>query len=170
MPRPLTLFIVPALAGLSLSLSAAPVAADALESKLSYLVVTQDAEGQEALVERAEVEPGEVIQYTLSHENMTADEMQGLVIAAPVPEGVSLAPGGQTTSVPATFEIQAELDPELEGLEWSTLPAMRKVVDADGSLREEELPIEEVRAVRWSLNEALEAGEIALNTYRVRVN
>ncbi|PTQ68344.1 hypothetical protein [Celeribacter persicus] len=166
----LTHIVAPVVAGLTLSLSAAPLAADALESHLSFLIVETAQDGTEALIERAEVEPGEVIHYTLSHENKTDTEMQGLIIAAPVPEGVSLTTDGQSTSVPAVFEVQADLDPELEGLEWSTLPAMRKVVDPDGTLREEELPIEEIRAVRWSLSEGLEAGETALNTYRVRVN
>ncbi len=166
----LTSYLSPLVAGLTLSLSAAPLAADAVESHLSFLVVETAQDGTEALTERAEVKPGEVIHYALSHENTTDTEMQGLIIAAPVPEGLTLTTDGASTSVPAVFEVQADLDPELEGLEWSTLPAMRKVVDPDGTLREEELPFEEVRAVRWSLSEGLEAGEIALNTYRVRVN
>ncbi|RPE70910.1 hypothetical protein EDD53_0020 [Pacificibacter maritimus] len=152
------------------SVSAGSLAADALESTMTFHIVETSSEGVEMLVERASVEPREVIHYTLTHENKTDKEMQGLIIGAPVPEGVSLSLDGNSTSVPATFEVQADLDPELEGLEWSALPAMRKVVEADGTLREEELPIEEVRAVRWSLSEALEAGEIALTTYRVRVN
>lgn len=101
---------------------------------------------------------------------MTEAAMGGIVIAAPVPEGVSLQIGGETTSVPAVFEVQAELDPEQDGLEWSTLPAMRKVADADGTLREEPLPQEAVAAVRWVFSELLEPGASALNTYRVRVD
>ncbi|SEK21119.1 hypothetical protein [Pacificibacter marinus] len=148
----------------------APAFADGLGSTFSFLVVDTDAEGKEALVERASVKPGEVIHYVLSHENTTQDDMQGLIIAAPVPEGVTLTSGGQSSSVPSVFEVQAELDPELEGLEWSTLPAMRKVVSSDGTLREEALPEDEISAVRWTLSEALVAGETAQNTYRVRVN
>jgi hypothetical protein len=110
------------------------------------------------------------IHYQLRHENMTEAAMGGIVIAAPVPEGVSLQIGGETTSVPAVFEVQAELDPEQDGLEWSTLPAMRKVADADGTLREEPLPQEAVAAVRWVFSELLEPGASALNTYRVRVD
>lgn len=152
------------------SLSAGTLAADDLESAMTFRILDTSADGEETLVERLSVEPGEVIHYTLSHENKTEHEMQGLIVAAPVPEGVTLSLGGNSTSVPAVFEIQADLDPELEGLEWTALPAMRKVVEADGNLREEELPIEEVRAVRWSLSEALAAGEVVLTTYRVRVN
>ncbi|ALG89947.1 MULTISPECIES: hypothetical protein [Actibacterium] len=158
------------LAGVALSLVGLPAFAEALSSTFSFLVVETGDDGQEQLVERGTVRPGEVIHYQLHHENMTEAAMGGIVIAAPVPEGVSLQIGGETTSVAAVFEVQAELDPEQDGLEWSTLPAMRKVADADGSLREEPLPQEAVAAVRWVFSELLEPGASALNTYRVRVD
>ncbi|SNR59573.1 hypothetical protein [Puniceibacterium sediminis] len=158
-----------ALIGMALSMVGVSASADALSSNFSFLIVEKDESGQEKLVERASVRPGEVIHYQLSHENMTDDAMAGIVIAAPVPEGVSLTLGGETTSIEAVFEVQAELDPEQEGLEWSTLPAMRMVADADGVLQQEPLPEEEVAAVRWTFSEPLEAGETAFNSYRVRV-
>ncbi|GAA6200166.1 hypothetical protein [Aquicoccus sp. SU-CL01552] len=157
-------------AGLTFSLSATSVSADALASDFSYRIVEADAAGQDILVERSSVKPGEIMHYELRHENKTEGDMAGLVIAAPVPAGVTLTPGGEESSVPAIFEVQAEMDPENEGLEWSTLPAVRKVVDANGELVEEPLPEAEIVGVRWRLSEALEAGETALNSYRVRVN
>ena len=96
--------------------------------------------------------------------------MSGLVIAAPVPQGVTISLGSETTSVPAVFEVQAELDPENEGLEWSTLPATRVVIEADGTTREEPLPEADIAAVRWSYSEPLDPGAVGLNAYRVRVN
>ena len=104
-------------AGLTLSLAASAVSAEALESNFSYRIVEADAAGQEILVERASVKPGEVIHYELRHQNRTDDNMAGLVIAAPVPEGVTISLGAEHSSVPALFEIQAELDPEQERLE-----------------------------------------------------
>lgn len=157
-------------ASLAIGIAATSVSADALESHFSYSIVESDAAGQEALVSRSSVKPGEVIHYELRHENKTDGEMVGLVIAAPVPQGVTITFDGESSSIPAVFEVQAEMDPENEGLEWSTLPAVRKVADASGTLRDEPLPADEIVAVRWSLTEALEAGEAALNTYRVRVN
>lgn len=162
-------YLSPLALGISI-LAGSPAMADALESSFSFLVVETDTDGKEALVERPSVKPGEIIHYVLAHENTSNEDMQGLVIAAPVPEGVTFTYDGQNSSVPSTFEVQAELDPELEGLEWSTLPAMRKVVGSDGTLREEALPLEQIKAVRWSFSEALAAGEIAQNSYRVRVN
>ncbi|HDZ82927.1 MAG TPA: hypothetical protein ENH56_17075 [Roseobacter sp.] len=145
-------------------------AAEALSSNFSFMIVETDDDGAEKLVKRETVKPGETIHYQLLHENMTEQALSGLVIAAPVPQGVSLTFGGQDTSVSAVFEVQAEMDPEIDGLEWSTLPALRKVADADGNLHEEPLPEEEVAAVRWTLSQPLEPGEIAKNSYRVRLN
>lgn len=157
-------------AGMALSMTALPATAEALSSSFSFLVVETNAEGQQEFVERSSVRPGEIIQYQLSHENTSADAMAGIVIAAPVPEGVSLTLGEETASIAAVFEVQAELDPEQEGLEWSTLPAMRLVASADGTLHEEPLPETEIASVRWTFSEPLKAGETALNTYRVRVD
>ncbi|ATI43953.1 hypothetical protein CBW24_17580 (plasmid) [Pacificitalea manganoxidans] len=155
---------------LPLSLGAASAAAEALESQFSYLIVETDAEGAEQLVARTSVKPGETIHYQLQHTNTTEDAMSGLVIAAPVPQGVTISLGSETTSVPAVFEVQAELDPENEGLEWSTLPATRVVIEADGTTREEPLPEADIAAVRWSYSEPLDPGAVGLNAYRVRVN
>ncbi|MFT6091388.1 hypothetical protein [Sulfitobacter sp.] len=159
-----------AFAGAALSMVGFAASAEALSSTFSFRVVEVAEDGQEQLAERGTVRPGEIIHYQLSHENTTADAMAGIVIAAPVPQGVTLTLGGETTSVKAVFEVQAELDPEQEGLEWSTLPAMRMVADADGTLHEEPLPEAEIASVRWTFSEPLNAGETAFNTYRVRVD
>ena len=158
------------IASTALSIAGFAAAADALTSEFSFRVVETNAEGEEVLVERETVRPGEVISYELRHQNTTDGAMEGLVIAAPVPDGVSLALGSEVTSIAAVFEVQAEMDPEQEGLEWSTVPATRKIVDADGNMTEEPLPEDAVAAVRWTLSEPLEAGASAFNSYRVRLN
>lgn len=157
------------IAGLALAMVAIPASAEALSSEFSFRVVATGADGKEQLVERSAVRPGEVIHYQISHENRTDAAMSGIVIAAPVPAGVILAIDSATTSVAAVFEVQADLDPEEDGLEWSTLPATRLVAGADGSLREEPLPASEIAAVRWTFTEPLEPGATALNSYRVQV-
>ena len=117
-----------ALAGLTLCLAGASVSAEALESNFSFLIVESDASGEETLVSRNSVKPGEVIHYQLRHENRTEEQMEGLVIAAPVPQGVTVTLGAESTSVAAVFEVQAELDPETDGPERSptkTAPCTR---------------------------------------------
>ncbi|PJE26251.1 hypothetical protein PSM7751_01394 [Pseudooceanicola marinus] len=159
-----------AAAGIALVLIGGTAHAESLVSDFSFRVVEVTQDGAEDLVERDSVRPGEVIQYQIRHENGTDEDLSGLVVQAPVPAGVSLTLDGQSSSIPAVFEVQAELDPKQEGLEWSTLPAVRKVLAEDGVLREEPLPEADITAVRWTLSEPLEADDVALNTYRVRVN
>ena len=150
--------------------SAQPVMADALSSLFSFSIVEVDENGEEKLVERSSVSPGETIQYSLVHKNTSEDNLSGLGLGVPIPEGVTLVTGTETSSVDALFEVQAELEPENEGLEWATWPAERKIIEADGSVRTEPLPADAVEAVRWTLSDALPSGETAMNSYRVVVN
>lgn len=83
-------------AGLAVSITASAASADALQSNFSFRIVDADDAGQEILVERSAVKPGEVIHYDLRHENKTDDAMAGLVIAAPVPDGVTITFDGST--------------------------------------------------------------------------
>ena len=154
----------------ALSLVPHTVSAQDLVSSADFKIVEVAADGQEMLVARGEVRPGEVIEYTLMHSNNSEVEMSGLSVFAPVPEGVTLTIGSESSSVQAQFEIQAEIDPEQEGLEWSTLPAMRTVIAEDGTKIQELVPAEAIEAVRWNLEAALAGGETTLNTYRVVVN
>ncbi|MGY3438077.1 MULTISPECIES: hypothetical protein [unclassified Marinovum] len=158
------------LAALMLAGSTLALAAGELRSHIDLHIVDIDESGAEELVERSTVKPGELIHFTIKHENLTDDEVNELVIVGPIPDGVSLKMGTEQSSLDATFEVQAEMDPELPGLEWSTLPAMRKIIEEDGTVRLEPVPEEIVEAVRWTLDASLPAGENALNSYRVVVN
>lgn len=149
----------------------APLAhADALKSTFDFRIVDLDADGNEVLSKRDSVAPGETIHYMISHKNITDDGLNGLVVSGPIPDGVTFVMDKYQSSLPATFEIEAELDADKPGLEWSTLPALRKVVDADGSQRLEPVPAEAVEAVRWVLDATLPGGGASLNSYRVVVN
>lgn len=157
-------------AAIALTGGAETASAEALTSLFDYRIVEVTEEGEETLVERKTVRPGETIEYSIVHSNSTEDALTGLVVQAPVPEGVTITFGSQSSSVDARFEIQAEMEPETPGLEWSVLPAFRKVIDEDGTERLEPLPAEAVTAVRWSLDDALPGLGSAVNTYRVVVN
>ena len=145
---------------------AAPGHAQDLKSALTYHVVVTDTDGTERLEARDSVRPGDVIEYEIAHSNGTDQDLSGLAIALPVPQGVTIALGAERSSLPASFEVQAEMKPQEPGLEWSTLPAFRLVTQ----VRREPLPAEAIAAVRWTLDTALPAGATALNAYRVTVN
>lgn len=164
-------FIARAAAPLTLIASlAAPAFAGELTATVGFQVVEVAADGSEALVERAEVRPGEVIQYNMVHENVGETDVSGLVVVGPVPTGTSFVEQGASSSVSAIFEVQAEMDPEAPGLEWSTLPAVRLVKAEDGTLQEEPLPTTAIEAVRWRIADELAEGAVAQNSYRVMVN
>lgn len=162
--------LVAGLLATAASLIALPAMAEVLKAQFKYSIVEVDDTGAEILVEREMVRPGETIEYSMIHENASDEDLTGLVLGGPIPDGASLAVDKQASSVPAVFEVQAELEPESPGLEWSTWPAERKIIEADGSLRVEPLPADAVEAVRWTLDAALPSGETALNSYRVVVN
>lgn len=152
-------------------LVAAPQAhAEPLVSLFDYRIVERADDGAEVLVERATVKPGETIEYSITHENTAEDDLSGIVVTAPIPDGATLAVGSQSSSADAVFEIQAEIEPETPGLEWATLPAFRKFIDQDGVERIEPVPASAIEAVRWSLDTALLSGQTTLNTYRVTVD
>ena len=153
-----------------LATSALALQAEELRANFELFIVESDEAGLEQLVERESVKPGETIHFAIQHENLSDDAMADLVIVGPVPEGVTLKLGTEQSSHDATFEIQAEMDPELPGLEWSTLPALRKIIEDDGTVRMEPVPEDTVEAVRWTLGTSLAAGDEALNSYRVVVN
>lgn len=153
-----------------LASSALALQADELRANFELFIVETDDAGIEQLVERDSVKPGETIHFAIQHENLTEEALSDLVIVGPVPEGVTVKLGSEASSHDAAFEVQAEMDPELPGLEWSALPAMRKVIQEDGSIRMEPVPEDSIEAVRWTLAASLTAGEAVQNSYRVFVN
>lgn len=154
----------------SLFAMTAQAQAEGLTSEMSFKVIELADDGSETLTARNSVRPGELIQYEILHHNEMDADLLGLAVAVPVPAGVTVVLGNEESSLPASFEVQAELEPETPGLEWSALPAFRTVVEADGTTRREPLPAEAIEAVRWNLEAALPSGETALNSYRVVVN
>lgn len=157
-------------ATVAFALTAQQSLAQGLESQFDYKIVEVAENGSETLVARDSVYPGEMIEYAISHVNKEQSELSGLSFFAPIPDGATLAYDTDFSSLDAIFEIQAEMDPEHEGLEWSTVPASRIVIAADGTVSNEPVPADAVEAVRWNIQSALKSGESALNTYRVVVN
>lgn len=140
-----------------------------LQSEMSAHVVTVAADGTEQYASAVTVEPGQIIEYRIKHRNTFGDSLGGVAIVGPVPQQAVVDPTTLATSSPAMLEVRGELDPDLPGEEWSTLPAQRIVVLADGSRMIEEASPEHFTAIRWTLSDPLQTQEQVTNTYRVRV-
>ena len=150
---------------------AGPALAQDLVSELSFAIVETDSKGEERLAAREAVRPGETIEYALVSRNLSEeDALEGVVVGAPVPEGTRLIPASATSSLSALLEVQAELDPEAPGLEWSGLPAFRTIRTDEGDTVTEPLPDTEIVALRWRFEETLPPGGEARTTYRLIVD
>ena len=148
----------------------APSAASAeLKSEMQAYVVTTDASGFEQYLAADTVKPGQTIEYRMEHTNDFDNAIGGVAIVGPVPEGAELIVGRSSSDVVATFEVRGEFDPDRDGEEWSTLPAQRVVVEADGTRTIEEATPESFTAVRWLLGAPMQEDASVHNAYRVLV-
>lgn len=152
-----------------LTVLAPSVALAELKSDMQAYVVTTDGNGFEQYVSAETVKPGQTIEYRMQHTNSFDNAIGGVAIVGPVPEGAELIVGRTSSDVSATFEVRGEFDPDREGEEWSTLPAQRIVVDADGTRSVEEAKPEHFTAVRWMLGDPMQEDASVNHAYRVQV-
>lgn len=140
-----------------------------LKSEMQAYVVTTDSSGAEQYAAADAVKPGQTIEYRMQHTNAFDNAIGGVAIVGPVPAGSELVVGRASSDVSATFEVRGEFDPDRAGEEWSTLPAQRITIQADGSrLIETALP-EHFTAVRWALSDAMQEDASVNHAYRVQV-
>ncbi len=147
-----------------------PTAAFAeLKSEMQAFVVTTDSSGVEQYVAADAVKPGQTIEYRLQHTNTFDNAIGGVAVTGPVPNGSELIVEQSSSDVSATFEVRGEFDPDRAGEEWSTLPAQRIVIQADGSRLIETAKPEHFTAVRWVLGDAMQENASVNHAYRVQV-
>ncbi len=145
------------------------LAAAELRSEMSAFVVTQDATGVEQYAPADSVKPGQLIEYRISHRNTFGNSVDGVAIVGPVPPQAVVSLDTTNSSSEALLEVRGDLDPDQPGEEWSTLPAQRIVILADGSRLIEQAQPEDFTAVRWKLSAPLASQDVVTNSYRVRV-
>jgi hypothetical protein len=145
------------------------VAMAELRSEMQAYIVTTDATGVEQYFAADSVKPGQTIEYRMQHTNGFDNAIGGVAVVGPVPEGSELIVGRSSSDVSATFEVRGEFDPDREGEEWSTLPAQRITVQADGTRLIETAKPEHFTAVRWSLGDAMQQDASVNHAYRVQV-
>ncbi len=145
------------------------LAAAELRSEMSAFVVTKDATGIEQYAPADTVKPGQLIEYRISNHNTFDNAIDGVAVVGPVPAQAVVSIDSTNSSSDALLEVRGELNPDSPGEEWSTLPAQRIVILADGSRLIEDAQPEDFTAVRWKLSSALDSQETVTTSYRVRV-
>jgi uncharacterized repeat protein (TIGR01451 family) len=104
--------------------------------------------------------PGDLVEYSGTYRNAGKNPVDKLVATIPVPAGTTFVAG---SAEPA--RAQASTD----GARFAPMPLMRSVRAADGSTRQEPVPLADYRFVRWEVG-ALAAGKDAVVKLRVQID
>jgi len=140
-----------------------------LKSEMQAFVVTTDSSGVEEYVAADAVKPGQTIEYRMQHTNTFENAIGGVAVMGPVPSGSELIVDHASSDVSASFEVRGEFDPDRAGEEWSSLPAERITIQADGSRLVEIAKPEHFTAVRWVLSDTMPEDASVNHAYRVQV-
>lgn len=131
----------------------------AISSSLTAQLIESDA-GKTVLKPASVSKPGDVIAYTGLYRNSGVSAASKLAATIPVPVGTTLVAG---SAEPA--RAQASTD----GLKFADMPLMRMVKLADGTSRNEAVPLAEYRALRWEIGVLAPAATSSV-ALRVRVD
>ncbi len=164
MPRYKALFSLSAIIA-SLSL---PAYAE-LASRMSAHLVVSGANGVETFAPAKAAKPGDLIEYHLIHTNTFSHSIGGIAIIGPVPDGTVLVDSYTDMGAPGIFEVRGAFDPDTPGEDWSTLPATKIVVKANGERVYQPATPEDFTAVRWRLTNPLSQNATVHHRYRTRV-
>ncbi|MBC5781361.1 hypothetical protein H8N03_00305 [Ramlibacter sp. USB13] len=104
--------------------------------------------------------PGDLVEYSGTYRNGGSKPVDKLVATIPVPPGTtyvsgSAEPGKATASV--------------DGVRYAPMPLKRTVRQADGTSREEPVPVTEYRFIRWDIG-SLGAGSESVVKLWVRID
>lgn len=116
--------------------------------------------GKEVLTRADNGKPGDLVEYSGTYRNAGGKPVDKLVATLPVPAGTTFVAG---SAAPA--RAQASTD----GVRFAPMPLVRTVRQADGSLRQEPVPLAEYRYLRWELG-TLAGGADAVVKLRVQID
>ncbi len=149
-----------AMTGLIAAAFAAPlaVAGGPLESSLETFVIEKSADGQEMRKKVDDIPSGETIEYVLTYENVSDEELLGLIVSAPpLPAEATFVIDSASSDTEAVFEVSAD-----NGENWGPPPLMRTTGAGD-----EIIPASEYNLLRWVINGALEGEGQWQFSYRI---
>jgi uncharacterized repeat protein (TIGR01451 family) len=139
-----------------------PTKSDALSTQLTLKRVVQ-VDGADTLADASNVQPGDVLQYAMVFNNTSASTLRDVVASLPVPAGTQLL-GAAVQGDAAWASVWASVD----GKRFAPMPVMRKVQLPTGVWVEQQVPLAELRFVRWPAR-ALAAGQRWQASLRVQV-
>lgn len=146
------------------TLGASALAQGPVTSRLEAMKVTRDAAGAEAFAPAGEVAPGDLLEYRLVYANTGSSGISQLTVNGPVPKGTAYQPNSASAATRHTLRYSYD-----GGKTWVTTPPLREVRAADGEVRREPVPPEEITNIAWQVQEPLKAGSSQTYRYRVRV-
>ncbi len=139
-------------------------AGEELRSDLDVFLVTVNGQGEETLQAVKEAEPGQTLEYRLRYTNESEGPFTKLVINGLIPANTEYVANSSRSSV--QHQLQVSID---HGKTYQAEPVTRWVKQADGSEKEEVVPVSEYTHLRWRSEDTLPAGEQQDYFYRVRV-
>ena len=114
--------------------------------------------GKETYAAGDQARPGDVLEYRATYLNTTNARVRQLAATLPVPRGMTFVPG---TASPGALA-------SLDGKTFGPMPLKRRVKLADGREVVRDVPVSEVRWLRWPLR-TLDAKTDRVVRARVRV-
>ena len=114
--------------------------------------------GKEVMSSAKQASPGDVVQYTAVYKNPDKTPVTQVSATIPVPAGTEYV---SRSATPTGAEASTD------GTKFSPIPLKRMVKNSEGKLVEQEVPVSEYRAVRWSLGD-LAGGESRTVSARVK--
>jgi uncharacterized repeat protein (TIGR01451 family) len=116
--------------------------------------------GKEKLTEADKVSPGDIIEYQLTYQNKTGDEIKNLKPVLPIPYGTELV---EDTALPIVNDASISNETSFKGY-----PIMKEVTMPNGSKTKIKAAAKEYRYIRWTVN-SMKNNESKLFKVRVKV-
>jgi uncharacterized repeat protein (TIGR01451 family) len=142
------------------ALGCAAWAQPSVQSQLVAEKLVAAPSGQLSRTKADSVKPGDLVAYTATYRNTGKTAADKLAATIPIPAG--------TTFVEASTD-PAGAQASTDGARFAAMPLMRTVRQADGSTRQEPVPLADYRFVRWDLGALPASGQRAV-ALRVRID
>ena len=147
------------LLGMSIGHADAPI-----QGTMQAFVVEVEGE-KESLKTADNVKPDELVEYQLTYVNKGTENINGLTVVGPVPEGTSYVSDTANADVAASLLVSID-----GGKTFESEPVVRVETKSSGEVVEKVIPPTEYTHLKWQVEKAIEAdGGKQFYTYRVRV-